>query len=153
MLVLKGITINLNVGSTGGNNKKTGRGGKGGLGGGVKNNRGFFSYASKDKNTNKYNTTEPANIRPISYNFSLVSGYIDKNDAKDIEKLQNKLTIQDNNIIKGVESLKNLQNKLIKLENTPNKEVVYIQSPYNNNIPASAIKEVKRGPGKSGKRI
>jgi hypothetical protein len=109
----KGITINLNVGSTGGNNKKTGKGGKGGFGGGVKNNRGFFSYASKDKNPNKYNTTEPANIRPIAHNSSMVSGHLDKNDAKDIEKLQNKLTIQDDNITRGVEHLKNLQNQLI----------------------------------------
>lgn len=138
----KGVTINVNVGG-GNNNKKGGKGGKGGFGGGVKSNRGFFSYASKDKNANKYNTTEPANIRPISYNSSLVSGHIDKNDAKDIEKLQNKLTIQDDNIIRGAESLKTLQNKLIKLENTPNKEIVYIQSPYNNNVPESAIKEVK----------
>jgi hypothetical protein len=149
----KGITINLNVGSTGGNNKKTGRGGKGGFGGGVKNNRGFFSYASKDKNTNKYNTTEPANIRPLAHNSSMVSGHLDKNDAKDIEKLQNKLTIQDNNIIQGVEHLKTLQNQLIKLENTPNKEVVYIQSPYNNNVPESAIKEVRRGPGRPRKNV
>ena len=81
------------------------------FGGGVKSNRGFFSYASKDKNATKYNTTEPANIRPISYNSNLVSGYVDKNDAKDIEKLKDKLTIQDNNIIQGVESLKNLQNQ------------------------------------------
>jgi len=147
----KGITINLNVGSTGGNNKKSRKGGKGGFGGGVKNNRGFFSYASKDKNTNKYNTTEPANIKPLAYNSNLVSGHLDKNDAKDIEKLQNKLTIQDNNIIKGVESLKNLQNQLIQIENSPKKEVVYIQSPYNNNVPASAIKEEKkRGRPKKG---
>jgi hypothetical protein len=125
----KGITINVNVGTGGNNNKKSRKGGK-------------------NKNKNVLNTTAPANIRPISYNSSLVSGYIDKNDAKDIEKLQNKLTTQDDNIIRGVESLKTLQNKLIKLENTPNKEIVYIQSP---NAPVSAIKEGKRKPGRPKK--
>jgi hypothetical protein len=140
----KGITINVNVGSSGGNNKKTGKGGKGGFGGGVKSNRGFFSYASKDKNANKYNTTEPANIKPLAYNQSMVSGHLDKNDAKDIEKIKDKLTKQDNNIIQGVESLKNLQNQLFQIENSPKKEIVYLQSPYNNDIPASAIKEVKK---------
>jgi hypothetical protein len=97
----KVITINLNVGSTGGNNKKT----------------------KKRKNTKGQilNTTAPANIRPLAHNQSMVSGHLDKNYAKDIEKLQNKLTIQDNNIIQGVESLKNLQNQLIQIENSPKK--------------------------------
>jgi hypothetical protein len=147
----KGITINVNVGSSGGNNKKTGKGGKGGFGGGVKNNRGFFSYASKDKNAHKYNTTEPANIKPLAYNQSMVSGHLDKNDAKDIEKIKDKLTKQDNNIIQGVESLKNLQNQLFQIENSPKKEIVYIQSPYNN-IPVSAIKERKK-PGPKPKNV
>ena len=36
-------------------------------------------------------------IKPLAYNQSMVSGHLDKNDAKDIEKIKDKLTKQDNN--------------------------------------------------------
>jgi hypothetical protein len=34
-------------------------------------------------------TTLPPNPRPIAYNIPLVSGLVDKNDAKEIEKIKN----------------------------------------------------------------
>jgi len=67
--------------------------------------------------SNVYNSTPPANIRPvIGYNHSLVSGNIDKNDAKEIEKIKN-------NIEKGGQIINELKNEIIELDTNINKEI------------------------------